>query len=262
MRVNAEAHKTRKTGPSPEVIRPEKEGTEFTAEGINAPDIQEQNLRELHSIPINQEITAEEIFKNPELQQKNLNAEQFEEKLQEIDRDIGLFNSNPESFPKNIQTTGKGDILDPLSTADVEKGRTYSLPDQPSLSLSVKPDVLSVTGNCESKWKRITRACVGIDVVMEEAVGTKRTTRHTADLLGMILTENNEPELFGWVVWDLWNRRNNLRLGKAVYTFSQLLQKAVERKLEAQAPHQTRSAIAATRAHRRDTKCSTGISNF
>nr|POF21793.1 hypothetical protein CFP56_73309 [Quercus suber] len=67
------------------------------------------------------------------------------------------------------------------------------------------------------------------------------------DLLGMILTENNEPELFGWVVWDLWNRRNNLRLGKAVYTFSQLLQKAVERKLDAQAPHQTRSALAATR---------------
>ena len=36
-------------------------------------------------------MTAEDIFKNPKLQQKKLNVELFEEKLQEIDRDIGFF---------------------------------------------------------------------------------------------------------------------------------------------------------------------------
>ena len=62
----------------------------------------------------------------------------------------------------------------------MEKGRTYSLPGQPRLPLSVIPYVLNVTGSCEGTWKRIPRACVGNDVVMEEALGTKRTTRHTA----------------------------------------------------------------------------------
>uniref|UniRef100_A0A7N2LLF5 non-specific serine/threonine protein kinase n=1 Tax=Quercus lobata TaxID=97700 RepID=A0A7N2LLF5_QUELO len=67
------------------------------------------------------------------------------------------------------------------------------------------------------------------------------------DLLGMILVEKDEPELFGWVVWDLWNRKNNLRLGKSTYTSSQLLEKAVERKLEVTAPHQTHNAAVAAR---------------
>ena len=57
------------------------------------------------------------------------------------------------------------------------------------------------------------------------------------DLLGMISAKKNEPELFGWVVWDLWNRRNNIRLGKSSYTLTQLLEKVVERKLEVIAPH-------------------------
>ena len=147
-----------------------------TAEVVNAPDIQEQISRELHSIPINQLMTAEDIFKNPELQQKNLNAELFEEKLQEIDRDIGLFDSTPESFPKIIQATDKENILDPLLAIDVEKCRSYSLLGQTRLPLSNIPEVLNVTGNREGTWKRVPRACVGIDFVMEEAVGTKRTT--------------------------------------------------------------------------------------
>ena len=70
-----------KTGPSPKIIRPEKEGAMYTAEAVIAPNIQEQNPRELHSIPINQVMTAEDIFKILNLQQKNLNAELFEEKL-------------------------------------------------------------------------------------------------------------------------------------------------------------------------------------
>lgn len=65
------------------------------------------------------------------------------------------------------------------------------------------------------------------------------------DLLGMILVEKNEPEIIWRVVWDLWNRRNNIRLGKSGYKLSQLLEKAVERRLEATTPHQTRNVAAA-----------------
>ena len=42
------------------------------------------------------------------------------------------------------------------------------------------PDALNVPGSNEGTWKRISRSCVGTDVVMEEAMGTKRTTQHTA----------------------------------------------------------------------------------
>ena len=70
--------------------------------------------------------------------------------------------------------------MDSFSTADVERGRIHTLPGQPRLPLSVIPDALNVTGSSEGTWKRISRACVGTNVVMEEALRTKRTTRHTA----------------------------------------------------------------------------------
>ena len=70
--------------------------------------------------------------------------------------------------------------MDPLLAADVEKCSTYSLQGQTRLPLSDIPKVLNVTGNREGIWKRVPRACVGTDVVMEEAMGTKRTTRQTA----------------------------------------------------------------------------------
>lgn len=53
----------RRTWPSPEIIRPGKERAESTKEVVIIPDFQEQNPRELHSIPINQVMTAEDIFK-------------------------------------------------------------------------------------------------------------------------------------------------------------------------------------------------------
>lgn len=133
-------------------------------------------MRELHSSPINQVMTAEDIFKHPKLQQKNLNAEMFEEKLQEIDRDIGIFDPIPELSSKNIQATDKEIFLESLSITDVEKDRIQALPCQPRLSLSVLPDTLNIPRSNEGTWKRLPRSCVGTDVIMEEAVGTKRPT--------------------------------------------------------------------------------------
>lgn len=103
---------------------------------------------------------------------------------------------------------------------------------------SYKEDVLHALYNCpklEDMWS-------------EKPHWTHSSLRQAncfTDLLGMILAEKNEPKLFGWVVWDLWNRRNNIRLGKSSYNLSQLLEKVVERRLEATAPRQTRNVATA-----------------
>ena len=49
------------------------------------------------------------------------------------------------------------------------------------------------------------------------------------DLLGTVFTKNREPAFFAMVLWALWNRRNNLRLGKKVEPLTHLLQQAKQR---------------------------------
>lgn len=63
-------------------------------------------------------------------------------------------------------------------------------------------------------------------------------TQQTATLrelhrhMAFIFTEARNPTLFSMTVWTLWNRRNNLRLGKATISLSQLLDQAKDRLLE------------------------------
>lgn len=54
---------------------------------------------------------------------------------------------------------------------------------------------------------------------------TLRQAKCFTDLLGIILAKKNDPKLFCWVVWDIWNRRNNIKLGKPTYTLSQVLER-------------------------------------
>lgn len=81
---------------------------------------------------MNPGMTGKFFFKNPKLQQKGLPAELFEEKIQEIDQDIGIFDSTPELFFKNSQCTGKENSLESLTINDAETGRlqphAHSLP--------------------------------------------------------------------------------------------------------------------------------------
>ena len=72
----------------------------------------------------------------------------------------------------------------------------------------------------------------------------RQVIHYFTDLLESTIADNREPELFCWVAWDLWNRRNNLRLGKQTYSLTQVLDKAVDRKIEYVAPHMARSAAA------------------
>ena len=62
------------------------------------------------------------------------------------------------------------------------------------------------------------------------------------DLTGCVFSENRDPALFSMVIWALWNRRNNQRLGKAVISLDQLLHQAKER-LREFALHTTSSIV-------------------
>ena len=49
------------------------------------------------------------------------------------------------------------------------------------------------------------------------------------DLTGCVFAENKDPTLFSMMIWALWNRRNNLRLGKTVISLDQVLHQAKDR---------------------------------
>ena len=49
------------------------------------------------------------------------------------------------------------------------------------------------------------------------------------DVFDFIFVGNKEPELFAAVIWTLWNRRNNLRLGKPALTLDEVMEFAQER---------------------------------
>ena len=53
-----------------------------------------------------------------------------------------------------------------------------------------------------------------------------RQTTTFVDLIGCILAKNRDPKLFALVVWALWKRINELRLGKSYDTPAQLMQRA------------------------------------
>ena len=48
------------------------------------------------------------------------------------------------------------------------------------------------------------------------------------DIMFVVCAENRDPKLFSSVAWTLWNRRNNLRLGKPSIPLEQLLNRARE----------------------------------
>lgn len=57
---------------------------------------------------------------------------------------------------------------------------------------------------------------------------TIRQSTSFLDIMFVVCAENRDPESFSLVAWTLWNRRNNLRLGKPSIPLEQLLDKARE----------------------------------
>ena len=51
----------------------------------------------------------------------------------------------------------------------------------------------------------------------------KQSTRFT-DFIGFIFVGTVDPKLFSLVLWNLWNQRNNLRLGKPTLLLDKVLE--------------------------------------
>ena len=56
------------------------------------------------------------------------------------------------------------------------------------------------------------------------------------DIMGFVFAGNKDPELFSLVIWNLWNCRNNLRLGKSALPLDKITEHARERQLRALSP--------------------------
>ena len=52
------------------------------------------------------------------------------------------------------------------------------------------------------------------------------------DIIEIVFAGDKDPELFTLVIWNLWNRRNNLRLGKPALPLDKILDVAREKWLE------------------------------
>lgn len=59
------------------------------------------------------------------------------------------------------------------------------------------------------------------------------TLRGSTDLADFVFVGNKDPELFSLVIWNLWNRCNNLRLGKLFLPLDKILEHSRERQIEA-----------------------------
>ena len=54
--------------------------------------------------------------------------------------------------------------------------------------------------------------------------------------MGFVFAGNKDPELFSLVIWNLWNRRNNLRLGKTALPLDKITEHARDQRFEALDP--------------------------
>jgi len=173
----------RRGGPSPEIVRPEKENLNPTQNHNDDPDIQEQN--QVESSPSHTAVG--DLFalntKNLGLDMRELSAELFEERIKEIDKDIARFDADTDLCSKNNSFTGKENNLESMTINEIflanAQARAQPQKIHSRTPLSTLPDTANIPAKGLATWKRLARDVIGTDVVMSEAVGSKRATRHT-----------------------------------------------------------------------------------
>ena len=167
--------------PSPEVIRSEKESTVNGKQRNNEADSQENNLHDSRSTSYNLGILRNLNLKSTVLGETRSVDEIFEERIEEIDKEIKRF--DPATITaKNIAATSKENLLESLSLTDDQSVYTQTSHAQQPLSLSpVTRAPLSVIDENTVKkiervatWKRLNRIEMGTNVDMEDIVGEKR----------------------------------------------------------------------------------------
>lgn len=112
----------------------------------------------------------------------NLSADLFEEKLEEINRDLRRFDAITELHSKSNSSMGKENNLESMTINEIFLKSTQLCAAPSGLSrvplFTISKTTNINTGN-SSTWKRLARSTLGIDVIMAETVGSKRSARHT-----------------------------------------------------------------------------------
>ena len=115
--------------------------------------------------------------------------ELFEERLQEIDRDINKFDTNRESDVEKQRGKNKEELVQQFVVNErASPAKVYSRAlSSPISTCGTKAVSLDPTHTSElnaRRWKRINRSDMGTDIIMEDAVREKRSNR-----------EEDQPEL-------------------------------------------------------------------
>ena len=114
-------------------------------------------------------------------------AGDFEEVIEDIDKEIRKFDLAASNTAENIACLGKENISESPSIQD--SNEVYSQahaqlnPSLPRAPLAVISDNQNKPVHAKGSWKRIVRTEIGTDTVMTEAVGEKRLAGETECLL-------------------------------------------------------------------------------
>uniref|UniRef100_A0A7N2KMA2 Zinc knuckle CX2CX4HX4C domain-containing protein n=1 Tax=Quercus lobata TaxID=97700 RepID=A0A7N2KMA2_QUELO len=172
----------RKGGPSPEIIRSEKEGEVQSVTTDSAPDIQGEDPLFPNQIPT---VQLYPNIADPVFMAEKKSDEIFEEQIQEIDRELSKFEANRE-HSRDKQEENNLEFLTINGEGSSTKVYSRALNSHP-LKCRPASALADISNNPElniRRWKRINRAETESDIVMEDAVGEKRSGR-----------EEDQPEL-------------------------------------------------------------------
>ena len=172
----------RRGGPVPEIIRSGKEKETPNQEGNKSPDFQETNPVESMPFHTDSHVDIEVNAGNTDQIKGSLSAELFEEKLEEINRELSKFDTATEFQSKSNSPTGEENILESMTINEIytkatQAHATLSCSNRAPLSALADTSQLN-TGNIAT-WKRQLRYTTGTDVIMEDAVGSKRSAHPT-----------------------------------------------------------------------------------
>ena len=102
----------------------------------------------------------------------------FEEKLEELNQDLSKFDMATEFQSKSNSPTGKENILESMTINEIFMKATQARATSSGSTrapLSVLPDTSNLNTVNVATWKRQVRYTTSTDVIMEDAVGLKRS---------------------------------------------------------------------------------------
>ena len=151
-------------------------------EGINSPDSQETNQWESMSFHKHTHVEPEVNEEVTKQIRGGISAELFEEKLEEINRDLRKFDTAIEIQPISNSSTGKENFVESMTLNEIfmRASQACATPlGSNRVPLFAIPDTSNTHTVTSASWKRQVRHNSGIDVIMEDAVGSKRSVHPT-----------------------------------------------------------------------------------